>query len=174
MEKEVQKGKIERIRIEKLTINMGVGEPGEKLDKAFEVLKEITGKKPVKTKAKIREAKWNIRPGLEIGVKVTLRRRDAEEFLKRVFKAKDNKVRGKSFDSFGNLSLGIEEHIDLPGTKYNPKLGIYGMDVSVSFRKPGYRISKRKLKRGKIGKKQRTTKGEAISFLRERFGVEIV
>jgi len=68
-------------RIEKVTLNIGVGESGERLDKAYILLERITGQKPVKTKAKVRIPQWDIRPGKPIGVKVTLRQDRMYNFL---------------------------------------------------------------------------------------------
>ena len=74
-----------------------------------------------------------------IGVSVTVRGEDAKELLKRLFEAKGNQVKGRSFDNFGNYSFGINEHIDIPGVKYDPKVGIMGLGVSVTLTRPGYR-----------------------------------
>lgn len=81
-------------------------------------------------------------------------------------------MKASSFDSNGNISIGIHEHIDIPGTKYNPEIGIFGMDVSISLTRPGYRIAKKR-ERGRIGKGHRITKEEAIEFFKQRFGAEI-
>lgn len=162
------------IRISKVVINIGVGEPGERLDKAEELLKRLTGHKPVRTRAKKKIPKWGVRPGLPIGVKVTLRGADAEEFLKRAFAAVDNKISASSFDERGNFSFGIREYIDIPGMKYDPKIGIFGMDVCVSLERPGFRVARRKVRRAKVGKRHLITKDEAIEFVKNKFGVEVV
>ncbi len=168
------------IRIEKVVINMGVGEPGERLEKAETILarivKTITGKdyKPVRTIAKKKIPKWGIRPGLAIGVKLTLRGEDAEKFLRAALEAVENKIPARSFDNQGNFSFGINEYIDLPGIKYDPKIGIFGMDVSVSLERPGYRVKRRKIRRAKVGKTHLITKDEAIAFVKDKFGVEVI
>ena len=66
---------------------------------------------------------------------VTLRRTDAINFLRRIMEAKKNVIKSTSFDNNGNLSLGIHDHIDIPGTKYNPDIGIFGMDIWYIFDK---------------------------------------
>jgi len=162
------------IRIEKVTINIGVGEPGERLEKAAKLLERLTGKKPVFTKAKKKVPRWGIRPGLPIGVKVTLRGADAEEFLKRAFEAVGNKIYESSFDENGNFSFGIHEYIDIPGMKYDPAIGVFGMDVCVTLERPGYRVKRRKVRRASVGRKHMITKDEAIAFVKEHFGVEVV
>ena len=168
-----------QIRIEKVTLNIGVGEPGEKLEKAEEVIRRILSlvgieQKPVRTKAKVRVQRWGIRPGLPIGVKVTVRGKKAYELLDLLLNAVDRKISERSFDPFGNFSFGIKEYIDIPGMKYDPSIGIYGMDVTVTLERPGYRVKRRKRKKAKVGKKHLITKDEAIEFVKETFGVEVV
>ncbi len=161
------------IRIAKVTLNMGVGEPGEKLELAKELLEKISGTKAVKTKAKKRVPSWGIRPGLEIGVKTTVRGEKAVELLKKLFAAVNNRISASNFDDHGNLSFGIKEYIHIPGMKYDPKYGIVGLDVCVTLERPGYRVKRRRFK-SKIGKRHLITKDEAIQFFKDKFGVEIV
>ncbi|MCZ7380402.1 MAG: hypothetical protein O8C64_02330 [Candidatus Methanoperedens sp.] len=78
------------------------------------------------------------------------------------------------FDENGNFSFGIEEHTDFPGMKYDPSIGIYGMDVNVSIKRPGFRISSRKVEKHKIPMNHRLNKEDAISFLKEKYGAEVV
>ncbi|MEM4662586.1 MAG: 50S ribosomal protein L5 [Candidatus Diapherotrites archaeon] len=161
------------IMIDKVVINMGVGESGEKLQKAHKVLEEITGSKVVRTKAKVRQPKWGIRPGLEIGVKVTLRKQKAMDFLKKALAAKGFKIKEDQFDKDGNFAFGIKEHIELPGVKYNPQLGIFGFDVIVALKRRGYRVKERKYKPSKIGHKHKITKNEAIEFATRVLGIKV-
>ncbi len=163
---------MKEIRIEKVVVNMGVGESGEELKKGQQIIEKITGCKTIQTKCKIKQPLWGIRPGLPIGIKVTLRKIKAEEFLKTALKAKDNTLKKSNFDLQGNFGFGIKEYIDLPGTKYDPKLGIKGFNVLVSLGKKGFRIKKRKMNSRKIPIKHRITKNEAINFIKEKFGVE--
>ena len=162
------------VMIEKVTVNMGVGKTGDDLKKAKQIMEKITGSKPVETKCKVKQPKWEIRPGLPIGVKVTLRNSNATEFLKVALAAKDNQLRRKNFDMQGNFGFGVKEHIDLPNIKYDPKLGIRGFDVLVSLKKAGYRLKRRKIAKRKIGKNQLVTKNEAMEFVKKEFGVEII
>ncbi len=161
------------IRVAKVTVNMGVGQPGDELKNAQTILETITGTKAVQTQAKVRLPTWNIRPGLPIGVKVTLRKAVAEAFLKRALAAKGNQLKKRNFDKRGNFGFGIREHIDLAGVRYDPKMGIRGFDVLVSLERPGYRITKRKLKKTIVGKRQLVTKEEGIAFLEKKFGVKV-
>jgi large subunit ribosomal protein L5 len=162
-----------QIKVEKVTVNIGVGSAGESLENAKTLLERITGKKVVETKAKRRNPAFKLRPGLPIGVKVTLRGEDAINFLKRALAAKKNKLKASNFDEFGNFSFGIHEYIDLPGVKYDPSIGLYGFDVCVTLQRPGKRVALRRRKKSKIGKKHFIKKEEGINFVRETFGVTV-
>jgi len=165
--------KMREISVDKVVINIGVGEPGEPLKRAEQVIKMIVPNKPVQTRAKVKAPTWGIREGLPIGVKVTLRKSKADDFLKKAFQAVDKSIKAKSFDKNGNFGFGIKEYIDLPGTKYDPKIGILGMDVLVSLKRPGFRVRRRK-NSNKIGKNHLISKQEAIDFVRNTYGVEVV
>ncbi len=163
---------MKQIGIEKLTINIGAGEPGDKLDKSKKILEKISGKKVVITKTHKRTTFGGAK-GRSIGAKVTLRKQDATNFLKNALQTLRNKLKASQFDSSGNFSFGIEEYINLPGIKYDPDIGILGMDVAVTLKRPGYRISKRRMKPQKVGKPHRIKKEESIEFMKKTFGVEI-
>jgi large subunit ribosomal protein L5 len=162
-----------KISVGKLVINIGVGKSGEPLERAKNALEELTNRQPSVRGAKKNVRDFNIHKGEPIGAMVTLRREPAIEFLKRVIAANRNTLKASSFDSFGNLSIGIREHIDIPGTKYNPEIGIFGMDVCISLTRPGYRIGKKRDKRA-IGKNHRISKDEAIKFFKEEYGAEVL
>ena len=170
----MEDNKMKKIGIEKVTVNIGVGKTGEELDRASRILAQITGAKPILTKCKIKQPTWGIREGLTIGTKVTLRGENAERFLKDALVAKDNKVNRKSFDKQGNFGFGVKEYIDLPKVKYDPKLGIRGFDVLVTLDRPGYRVKRRKLAKAKIPVKHLIKSEDAMDFVREKFGVEII
>jgi large subunit ribosomal protein L5 len=161
-----------KISISKVVINIGVGKSGEPVEKAKRALQDLTGQRPSLRGARETVRDFGIHKGEPIGAMVTLRREQAVEFLKRIIAAKGNVLKFSSFDNYGNISVGIHEHIDIPGTKYNPEIGIFGMDVSLSLMRPGYRIAKKRDSR-KIGKAHRITRDEAIKFFQQQFGVEI-
>ena len=172
-----EKQPMSKPRIEKVTINMGVGESGDRLLIGAKVIEEITGQKPVRTLAKQTNPAFGIRKKLPIGLKVTLRGKKAENFLKNAFiafNAAGKTLYSYSFDSKGNFSFGIPEHIDFPGQKYDPEVGTYGMDICVTFEKPGYRVKRRKSKRNKIPKKHQVKKYEAIEYIKTNFGLEVI
>ncbi|MCD6592873.1 50S ribosomal protein L5 [Candidatus Bathyarchaeota archaeon] len=161
-------------RIEKVVINSCVGRSGEPLEKAMKILEDLTGQKPCIRRAKRTIRDFGIRRKEPIACVVTLRGEKAKEFLKRAFQAIDNKVSKSSFDEYGNLSFGIKEHINIPGTKYDPKLGIIGMDISVVLERPGYRVKRRRRAKTKVGTEHLLSPDDAMSFLKEEFGIEIV
>ncbi len=162
-----------KIGISKIVINIGVGKSGEPLERAKQGLVELTGQQPTTKKAKNSVRDFGIHKGEPIAAVVTLRNDASISFLRRIIAAKGNNLKSSSFDDFGNLSLGIHEHIDLPDTKYNPDIGIFGMDVSVALTRPGYSIAKRRNPKI-IGQQHRVTRTEAIQFFREQFGANIV
>ena len=111
---------------------------------------------------------------MPIGCKVTLRCEEAEKFLKDALWVKDNRIAHYSFDQEGNFSFGIPDYTDLPNMKYDPKIGIFGMDISVSLRRAGFRIAHRKKKRQKVPEKHRITKQEGIDFLKAKYSAEVI
>lgn len=164
---------MQKVRIAKVVVNMSVGQ-GEKLEKAVKVLEDITGQKPCKRSAKKTIREFGIRRGEYMACIVTLRGEKAEEFLRKALIAKGNSIKKNSFDKNGNISFGLKEHLDIPGTKYDPNLGVYGMDVTIVFEKPGYRVARRRRRRSKVGKRQKVKVEEAVEYLKNNFGVEMV
>ncbi len=163
-----------RPRLAKVTVNIALGESGERLEKAYELLEELTGQKPVKRAAKKTIRTFGIRRGENIAVMVTLRGERAVQFLKRALEAVNWKIKSSSFDEYGNVGFGIKEHIQIPGTKYDPRVGIFGMDVILTLERPGYRVARRRRARSKIPRRHRLTKEEGMIYLAKEFGVRIV
>jgi len=161
------------ISIEKVTVNIGIGAAGEKLEKAKKLLEKLTGQKPVENKSDKRIPTWNVRPGLAIGTKVTLRGKKAIDFLNLSLDARDRTVKDSNFDNLGNFSFGIHEYIDVPGFKYDPDIGILGFDVSATLQKWGYRVKKRKRKTARLPKRHWITKKESIDYFKKNFSVVI-
>src|SRR3989344_3180726 len=164
---------MKRIKIDKVTLNFGAGSNQGHLEKGLKLIKLVGGKDPVKTLSKSRIPTWSLRPGLPIGCKLTLRGKGAEELLKRLFHAADNKILRKSFDEQGNFSFGVKEYINIPGVKYDPEIGILGFDVAVTLTRPGYRIMRRNKFTKSISKDHRISKDEARLFVKEKLGIEI-
>jgi large subunit ribosomal protein L5 len=158
----------------KVTVNIGVGEAGEKLKKAELVLEGVTKQKPIQTLSKTTNKDWGIRKFMPIGCKVTLRKKAAETFLTNALKIRENKIAEYSFDDQGNFSFGIPDHTLFEGQRYDPSVGIFGMDISVTIEKPGYRIKYRRIDRRKIPQRHQLTKEETMKFITEAFHVEVV
>jgi len=161
-------------RLSKVVLNICVGKSGDPLERAKKVLEQLTGQKPSIRVAKKTIKGFGIRKGEPIACCVTVRGQRAEELLKRLFQAVENKIKASSFDERGNFAFGIEEHLMIPGVEYDPKIGIFGMDVCVSLEKPGYRVARRKIARRKLPRKAVVAREEAIYFEKKNFGVEVV
>jgi len=158
------------IKIEKVVLN--IGGTGENLEKGVKLLKILTGRKPAKIKTIKRIPTLNVRPGLEVGTVVTIRK-EAEAILKRMLTAIDNKIKKKQI-SINNFSFGIKEYIEIPGIEYQRDIGIIGLDVTVVFKRTGRRIRLKKVKRGRIPKRQSISKEEIIKFMEEKFETEFI
>lgn len=161
-------------RIEKVTINIGVGEAGERLKKAETVLKSTTGHKPIETLSRTTNKDWGIRKRMPIGCKVTLRGKDADDFLKEALSTRHNKMADYSFDDEGNLSFGIPDHTLFKSQKYDPNIGIFGMDVCITMKKPGYRVKHRRITARKLPQRHQVKKEETMKFFSETFNVEVI
>ena len=164
---------MKQISIDKVTVNMCVGNDKNGMVKAEKLLSMLTKKTPVKCNAKKRLNTWQIRPGLAIGYKVTLRGEDAHEFLKWVLKSKGNKVSKKSLDTYGNFSIGVHEYLDLSGMKYDADIGIIGFEVMTTFKRPGFRIKSRFTQKARIPQRHKVSPEEVIEFMNNEFGVSV-
>ena len=162
-----------QIKIEKLTLNIGSGTNNAKLEKGMKLIQNITGRPPVKTFTTKRIPTWGVRPGLPIGCKLTLRKKEAIEMLERLLKSKENQLSTRQFDSSGNFSFGIHEYIDIPGAKYDPIIGIMGLEVCVTLERNGYRIKRRRSKSAKIPRKHSISKEEAIDYISTKFSTKV-
>lgn len=162
-------------RLEKVVVNIGVGEGGEKLIKAEKVLGMVTGKKPVRTLAKVANREWGLKPGSPIGCKVTLRGEDARKFLKKAIDVRNGVIPWYNFDDEGNLNFGIPDYTDFEGMKYDPDIGIYGMNITaVITRAGGSRVRNRRLLRSKPGRSHRMDREEATAWVAKEFGATVV
>jgi len=163
-----------RIHVSKVVLNIGVGKSGEPIERAKQVLKQITGREPIETKAKQSIRDFGTHEGEPIGVKVTLMGDEAIQLLKRLLIVKGLKLPASCFDEEGNFSFGIKEHIEIQGAKYDPDVGIFGLDVSVRLERPGYRVARRARCPSKVGKKHKVRKENTIEFVKKNFNVEVV
>jgi large subunit ribosomal protein L5 len=160
--------------VAKVTVNIGVGEAGEKLKKAESVLEGVTKQKPIQTLSRTTNKDWGLRKFMPIGCKVTLRKKAAEIFLMSALKIRENKISEYSFDNQGNFSFGVPDHTLFEGQKYDPNVGIFGMDICVTVENPGYRIKHRRVDRRKIPHRHELSREETMKFIAEKFNVEVV
>ncbi|MFV0475278.1 MAG: 50S ribosomal protein L5 [Pikeienuella sp.] len=132
-------------RLEKIVLNMGVGEAvadSKKIKSAHDDLMQIAGQKPVITKAKNSIAGFKVREGMPLGVKVTLRGDRMYEFLDRLITVAMPRIRdfrgvkGSAFDGRGNFAMGIREHIVFPEIEYDKVDQIWGMDIVIGTNAP--------------------------------------
>ena len=162
---------MKNLKIGKVVVNISVGESGTPLSNAMAILETMTGQKPSPRPAKMTIRGWGIRKGEPMACAVTLRGELADAFLKKAFTAVRHKINPRSFDTHGNFAFGIREHIDVPGTRYDPKTGIIGMDVMATVERPGYRVNRRKRARSKVGSSHRVTPDESRAFISEAYDV---
>jgi len=160
------------IGLEKLTLNMGAGEAGPGLDKSKKLLEFISQSKVVITHTHKRST-FGPAKGRPIGVMVTLRGEKARELLTKLLQANDNKIKPTQFDKNGNFSFGIKEYIHIPGFKYDPDIGIMGFDVAVTLTRPGFRVSKKRIRPGKVGVAHRIKPEEAMEWAKKELNVEV-
>src|SRR5512136_2385721 len=142
------------IYIDKVVVHMGVGESGEKLVKAENIMKTITRQTPIRSIAKRTQPAFSIRKGAPIGCKVTLRGKSARDFITTALGIVNKTIFESQFDKSGNFAFGI-----------------VGMDVNVVLERKGIRITRRHMEQKKLPTKQRVNKTDAVVFLKEKFQV---
>jgi large subunit ribosomal protein L5 len=164
---------MKKIRIEKLTLNVGAGTDQDKLKKGMKLLKNITGIEPIKTISDKRIPSWGVRPGLPVGCKITIRGKHAEEIIGRLLKSKENRLKENCFDQDGNVSFGIHEYIDIPDLEYDSAIGIMGFQASITLMRSGFRVKSRKKLQRKIGKTHKINHEDAINFFKEKYDLSL-
>lgn len=155
-----------KIFIEKIILSAGA--TGEDLNKEKKLLEILTGRKAQIIASRKRIPDFGVRPGLEVGTRVTLRGKAAIELLMRLLGAIDNKLSKKQVAQ-NHVSFGIKEYIEIPGIEYQRDIGIKGFNTAIVFLRKGARIKRKKIKAGRIPKKQFISREEIIKFMEESF-----
>ena len=169
----IQENPMRRIRVGKVVVNIGLGKSGDAIERGKKVLEQVTGQTPTQTKAKNSIRDFGIHKGEPIGVVVTVRGDGTKALIDKLLAAREKKLQESSFDSRGSVSFGIKEHIEIPGIRYDPAIGILGMNVSILLERPGFRVARRNRRTSRVGKRHLVSKEEAIQYFKDNFGVSV-
>nr|XP_020138107.1 60S ribosomal protein L11-like [Microcebus murinus] len=154
---------MQELRIRKLCPNSVLGRVGQ-TDR-----QQVLGvRADCVSKARYTVRSFGIRRNEKIAVHCTVRGAKAEEILEKGLKVREYELRKNNFSDTGNFGFGIQEHIDL-GIKYDPSIGIYGLDFYVVLGRPGFSIADKKRRTGCIGAKHRISKEEAMRWFQQKY-----
>ncbi len=169
----VQENPMRAIRVGKVVLNIGLGKSGDAIERGKKVLEQVSGHKPSPRRAKKSVRDFGIHKGEPIGVMVTVRGSETKELIEKLLTAREKKLEESCFDPRGSVSFGVKEHIEIPGIRYDPAIGILGMNVSVLLERAGYRVSRRGRRTSRVGKNHFVSKADALGYFRNNFGVTI-
>merc|ERR1712133_109975 len=156
------------MQIDKLCLNICVGESGDRLTRAAKVLEQLSGQTPVFSKARYTVRSFGIRRNEKIACHCTVRGPKAEEILERGLKVKEYELKQCNFSAPGNFGFGVQEHIDL-GIKYDPSIGIYGMNFYIVLGRPGLNVRHRRKKTGRVGFSHRLVKDDDMKWFQTKY-----
>jgi large subunit ribosomal protein L5 len=160
------------IYLEKVTINIGIGQNENLLENAKALITKLTGHNPTATYSKKRDPTLKLRKGQVIGTMATIRGEEAGEFLKKALDANGNVI-GKNSIANNSLNFGVKEYIYFSGVKYDPKIGILGMNVNSTFTRKGKRVETRRRSRSSMGKKHAVISREEILEYLKKYGIKM-
>jgi len=169
----VEANPMRKIKVGKVVVNIGLGKSGEAIERGKKVLEQVTGQTPTQTRARRSVRDFGIHKGEPIGVVVTVRGEATSALIEKLLTAREKKIPGSSFDSRGSISFGIKEHIEIPGIRYDPAIGILGMNVSILLERPGYGVARRNRRTSRVGKAHTVSKEEAMQYFKDNFGVNV-
>lgn len=161
------------IYLDKVVINIGTGSSSEDAaDNARALIKKLTNHEAGYAFSRKRDPELKLRKGQKIGAVVTLRKHDAFDFLKRALDANNNQLSDRAVSN-NSVNFGVKEYIYFTGVKYDPKIGILGMNVNAAFARKGKRVELRKRKRSDVAKRHREIKKEEImGYLEKNFNIK--
>ncbi|MDG6985824.1 MAG: 50S ribosomal protein L5 [Nitrososphaerota archaeon] len=172
-QKTVQENPMKSIRVAKVVVNIGLGKSGEAIERGKKVLEQVTGQTPAQTRAKKSVRDFGIHKGEPIGVVVTVRGEGTAPLITKLLAAREKKLQESSFDPRGSVSFGIKEHIEIPGIRYDPAIGILGMNVSVLLERPGFRVARRNRRAARVGRSHLVSREESVQYFKDNFGVTV-
>jgi len=169
-QKDINANPMRALKLEKVVLNCGG--TAEKIERSVKLLGLITGRKIKEVVSNKRIPTFGVRPGLKTGCMVTIRGQEKEALLKRLFGAINNKIRKKKIVA-NQFSFGIKEYLEIPDMEYQRDIGIIGLDVTAVFKRNGKRVAFKKIKQGKVPRKQDVTKEEIIDYLTNKLKINV-
>lgn len=168
-----EESKMRQIKIEKIVLSCGAtGQDVERSKRLIEMIAKNRKARIVLTGPKRRIPAFGVKPNMQIGTMVTIRGEDKNTILKQLLGGVDNTIKRSQIKENG-FSFGIQEYIEIPGIEYQREIGIRGLNITVSFIRPGVRVKRKKIRTGKLPKKQHVSPDEIANFMEEHFGVRI-
>ncbi len=159
------------IRLDKVVVNIGTGVDQQLLGNARKLLELITERKPADEISKKRIPGYKTAKGQKIGAFVTLRGASAKKLAAKMFDAVNSTISERSVTD-NSISFGIKEYIDISGVKYDPKIGMMGMNVNLAFKRAGMRVELKKRHGSKVPKYHKIISSEELrDYIKKEFDV---